>query len=168
MDNYEVTIRSTNLAAHILGIDVPDVQFFKDNDLTKKGINSVFIKDKYIIAFNEEWVEQANPMEIQITCFHETRHAFQWKCIIGEYSGDININPETIDVWNTEMSNYNQPTCKDIAEEFYLKQKIEIDSIAFAHKMMLEYFQVKTIIPYSIKEEVLNKVRNINHIKEEV
>ena len=76
MDNYQVAISGTRLAAQILGIETPDVQFFYNKDLTKKGINSIFLKDEYIIAFNEEWIEQANPMEIQVTCFHESRHAF--------------------------------------------------------------------------------------------
>ena len=76
MDNYQVAISGTRLAAQILGIETPDVQFFYNKDLTKKGINSIFLKYEYIIAFNEEWIEQANPMEIQVTCFHESRHAF--------------------------------------------------------------------------------------------
>lgn len=77
MDNYQIAINGTKLAAQILGIETPDVQFFYNQNITKKGINSMFMKDKYIIAFNEEWIEQANPLEIQITCFHESRHAFQ-------------------------------------------------------------------------------------------
>ena len=50
------------------------------------------------------------------------------------------------------MSNYNSPTKKDIPEEEYLMQVIEVDAIAFAHKMMLEHFGVKTVIPECIKE----------------
>jgi len=154
MDNYQVAISGTRLAAQILGIETPDVQFFYNKDLTKKGINSIFLKDEYIIAFNEEWIEQANPMEIQVTCFHESRHAFQWKVITGEYSGTEVINPLSIQKWKQEMSNYNQPTKKDIPEEEYLKQEIEIDAIAFAHKMMLEHFGVKTVIPSLIMKTV--------------
>jgi hypothetical protein len=151
MDNYEVAINGTTLAARILGIETPDVQFFYNQDLTKKGINSIFLKEKYIIAFNEEWIEQANPMEIQVTCFHESRHAFQWKVINGDYSGTEVEDSITIQKWKDEMSNYNSPTKKDIPEEEYLKQEIEIDAIAFAHKMMLEHFGIKTVIPDCIK-----------------
>lgn len=154
MDNYQVAINGTSLAARILGIETPDVQFFYNQNYSKRGINSIFLKEKYIIAFNEEWIEQANPLEIQITCFHETRHAFQWKCIIGEYSGDKNIDPETIEIWKNEMSNYNQPTSGDIPEEFYLKQKIEIDAIAFAHYQMKKLFEVKSVIPDIIKDKI--------------
>jgi hypothetical protein len=151
MDNYQVAINGTSLAARILGIETPDVQFFYNQDLTKKGINSIFLKDKYIIAFNEEWIEQANPMEIQVTCFHESRHAFQWEVINSEYTGTEIVDSVTIQKWKDEMSNYNSPTKKDIPEEEYLKQEIEIDAIAFAHKMMLEHFNVKTVIPDCIK-----------------
>jgi len=52
------------------------------------------------------------------------------------------------------MYNYNQPTSKDIPEEFYLKQKIEIDAIAFAHYQMKKLFEVKTVIPDIIKDKV--------------
>jgi hypothetical protein len=160
MDNYEVAISGTNFAAQILGIEAPEVQFFYNQNYSKRGINSVFLKEKYIIAFNEEWIEQASPLEIQITCFHETRHAFQWKCINGEYLDVNSVDPEIVDIWKSEMYNYNQPTSKDIPEEFYLKQKIEIDAIAFAHKMMLEHFGVKTVIPEPIKKEVTYKLKN--------
>ena len=128
--------------------------FFYNRDLTNKGINSIFLKNKYVIAFNEEWIEQANPMEIQVTCFHESRHAFQWKVITGVYTGTEVIDLMTIYKWKDEMSNYNSPTKKDISEEEYLKQTIVIDAIAFAHKMMLEHFEVKTFIPDCIKNNI--------------
>jgi len=161
MDNYEVAINGMTLAARILGIETPDVQFFYNEDLTKKGINSIFLKERYIIAFNEEWIEQANPMEIQVTCFHETRHAFQWKLIAREYQGVSNIDSKTILIWKEEMNSYNSPTKKDIPEEEYLRQKIEIDAIAFAHIQMKKTYNVKSLIPTIIKEEVHEIINSI-------
>ncbi len=158
MDNYQVAINGTGLAARILGIETPDVQFFYNQDLAKKGINSIFLKEEYIIAFNEEWIEVANPMEVQVTCFHESRHAFQWKCINEEYSGEHNVAPDTVQTWKIEMSDYTQPTRGDIPEVDYLQQEIEIDAIAFAHKMMLEHFELKTVIPIDIKEKVMSRI----------
>jgi len=93
-------------------------------------------------------------MEVLITCFHECRHAFQWKVITGDYRGTEVINPRIIEIWKNEMGNYNQPLQNNIAEENYLKQQVEIDAIAFAHKMMLEHFDITTFIPSSIKKEV--------------
>ena len=158
MDNYEVAINGTTLAARILGIETPDVQFFYNQDMTEKGINSIFLKERYIIAFNEEWIEQAKPMEIQVTCFHETRHAFQWKLITRKYQGESNIDSKTIQIWKEEMSNYNSPTKKDIPEEEYLKQKIEIDAISFAHFHIKKLYNVKSIIPECITNEVALKL----------
>jgi hypothetical protein len=161
MDNYEVAINGTTLAARILGIKTPDVQFFYNQDMTAKGINSIFLKERNIIAFNEEWIEQANPMEIQVTCFHETRHAFQWKLIQGEYQGDSNIDSKTIQIWKEEMNSYNSPTKKDIPEDEYLIQKIEIDAIAFAHLQMKKIYNVTSFIPVSIKKEVNEIIKSI-------
>ena len=50
MDNYEVAISGTNLAAQILGIEAPEVQFFYNQNYSKRGINSIFLKEKYIIT----------------------------------------------------------------------------------------------------------------------
>ncbi len=157
MDNYEIAIKGVKFAAHTLEIETPDVQFFSNQSYSSRGINSVFIKDEYIIAFNEEWLEQADPMEVQVTCFHESRHAFQWKCINGEIQTEI--DSLTIQKWKDEMSNYNQPTKKDVPEEEYLKQEIEIDAILYAHLMMLEHLDVKTFIPNVIKKEVNKKIK---------
>lgn len=44
MDNYEVAISGTNLAAQILGIEAPEVQFFYNRDFTKNGITSTYLK----------------------------------------------------------------------------------------------------------------------------
>lgn len=52
------------------------------------------------------------------------------------------------------MSNYNLPSKKYIPEEEYLKQEIKIDAISFAHKMMTEHFDVKTLIPECIKNRI--------------
>lgn len=37
MDNYKVAISGTNLAAQILGIEAPKVQFFCNQNYSKKG-----------------------------------------------------------------------------------------------------------------------------------
>lgn len=42
----------------------------------------------------------------------------------------------------------------EIDDESYLKQEIEIDAIAFAHRMMLEHLGVRTVIPKVIAEKV--------------
>lgn len=157
MDNYQVAINGTGIAARFLGIKTPDVQFFYNHDLSDRGINSIFLKEEYIIAYNEEWIVQADPLEVQITCFHESRHAYQWKCITGDYSGKHNTDPKTIHIWKTEMTNYSQPTSKEIPEEAYLCQEIEVDAIAFAHYLMSKLYGATTVIPDLIKQKVIRR-----------
>ena len=57
-----------------------------------------------------------------------------------------------------ELENYQVGTGNESLDGNYLFQDIEIDAIAFAHKLMLEHFEVKTIIPDSIKEKVKAKL----------
>lgn len=42
MDNYEVAINGTTLAARILGIETPDVQFFYNQDLMQKSTKKIY------------------------------------------------------------------------------------------------------------------------------
>jgi len=130
------------------------VQFFNDLNLTKKGINSIFLKDKWIIAFNEAWIESANHLEIQVTSFHETRHAFQYLVVTGEYKGNEAIDPQIISQWKQEIANYEQPSGVLQNDEDYLKQEIEIDAIAFTHKHMKVLYGVKTVIPKIIEKDI--------------
>ena len=128
--------------------------FFNDENYTKIGINSVFLKDKWIIGFNETWIESANHLEIQITCFHETRHAFQYLVVTGKYKGNEKIDQQTINQWKQDIANYEQPSGVLENDEDYLKQEIEIDAIAFAHKHMYDLYGVRTVIPDIIKHRI--------------
>ena len=161
MDNFEVAMSGVALAARILNIKTPDVQFFNDLELNKKGINAVFLKEKMIIAFNEVWISSANILEIQTTCFHETRHVFQYLVVSGKYKGNEIIEQATINTWKKDMENYEKPSGVLENDEDYLTQEIEIDAIAFAHKYAQEFFQVKSVIPDVIKESVSNTMNKL-------
>lgn len=154
MDNFEVAISGVALAARILNIKTPDVQFFNDKKYNEKGINAVFLKEKMIIAFNEIWIESANILEIQTTCFHETRHVFQYLVVSGAYKGNEVIEQATINTWRQDMENYEKPSGVLENDEDYLTQDIEIDAIAFAHCYMNKFFNAKTVIPDLIREKV--------------
>lgn len=91
-------------------------------------------------------------MEVQVTCFHESRHTMQWKCINCEIKTET--DPITLQKWKHEMNNYNQPTKKDFPEEEYIKQEIEIDAILYAHMMMKEHFNVTTLLPDILKNRL--------------
>jgi hypothetical protein len=159
MDNFELAMVGVKIASKILQLKTPEVRFFNNKSLDEKGINAIFRKDEYMIAFNENWVENVkNNMEIMITCFHETRHAFQYQVINGDYMGTETVDKDTIDMWKSEFTQYHRPSGEIENDNDYLYQDIEIGAISFAHKMMLEHFKVKTIIPDEIKVLVLSKV----------
>jgi len=97
--------------------------------------------------------------EVIITAFHEMRHAYQGYCI-RTHSRESH---ETLKLWEYETLNYIMPSGKnnEIDDESYLKQEIEIDAIAFTHKMMLNHFGVKKVLPRSIYKNVQNKLFTI-------
>jgi hypothetical protein len=65
MDNFELAIKGIKISAKILQIKTPEVRFFNNNSLDEKGINAIFRKDEYMIAFYENWIESVkNNMEI--------------------------------------------------------------------------------------------------------
>jgi len=103
MDNFELAMVGVEVAAKILQIKTPEVCFFNNKSLDEKGINAIFRKDEYMIAFNENWIESVkNNMEIMITCFHESRHAFQYQVIKGNYKGTESISNNTIELWKSD------------------------------------------------------------------
>ena len=156
MDNFEAAISGVALAARILNIETPGVQFFNDLELNENGINAVFVKERMIICFNKLWIESANFLEIQITCFHETRHVFQYLLVSGKYKGTENIDQQTINTWKQDLRYYEKPSGILGNNEDYLKQSIEIDAIAFAHYFMKKLYDVKTVIPSFISSEVID------------
>ena len=91
-----------------------------------------------------------------MTCFHETRHAYQYHCIKTNSIED----EETIKIWKSEFEGYNKPsnTSDSKNDKSYLKQAIEIDAIAFAYYQMKELFNVEVKIPEEIKEFIKAKL----------
>lgn len=158
MDNYIIAEQGVKEAASILEIKTPLVAVFNNKDTNNRNINSIFLKDNYTICFNKVWLDSADPIEVLITCFHETRHAFQWNTINEVYFGNEKIDKETIKIWEKEMNHYTQPTNSQIIDEDYVKQTIEIDAIAFAHYHIDCLFDVKTAIPKIKKKAVKIKI----------
>ena len=161
MDNFELAMMGVKIASEILHINAPEVRFFIDKNSDERSINAVFNPKLYIIAFNENWLDTVqNNLEVMVTCFHESRHAYQYNVINGLYQGKDIVNEDTIKQWKHEFESYHSGSGVPSKDSKYLVQDIEIDAIAFAHKMMLEHFEVKTIIPESIIKEVTYKLKN--------
>lgn len=159
MDNYELAMMGVKIASKILHINTPEVRFFIDKNSDERSINAVFNPELYVIAFNENWLENVdNNLEVMVTCFHESRHAFQYNVINDLHKGELNVSEDCIKQWKQEFESYHSGSGVPSMDNKYLFQDIEVDAIAFAHKMMLEHFEIKTIIPKPIKNLVLEKL----------
>ena len=158
MNKHEVAINGVNIAATILNIPVPHYSFFDPSEISNKEITGMYVFESDEILFNDEWVTNSPWIEVIITAFHETRHAYQGFCI----KNRLNESKETLDKWEYESLNYISPTGRNNEEDDhdYLKQSIEIDAIGFTHHTIDNFFGVKTVIPYSIKDIALNYLKN--------
>src|SRR5690554_7616670 len=145
MDNFDMIIAVANIAAKELNFPLPELYLIEIDKLPNKEITGVYSFKDHMVKFNESWVKNSHWTEVAITVFHELRHAYQGYCIMNK-TRETN---EVLAKWEYEMNNYIMPSGNnnEIDDEVYLKQAIEIDAIMFAHKMMLEHFSIKTVIP---------------------
>ncbi len=153
MDNYDMIIAVANIAAKELNFPLPELYLIEIDKLPNKEITGVYSFKDDMVKFNESWVKNSHWTEVAIIVFHELRHAYQGYCIMNK-TRETN---EVLTKWEYEMNNYIMPSGKnnEINDRDYLNQSIEIDAIYFSHKMMLDYFNLKTIIPNIIFKEVL-------------
>lgn len=158
MNKHEVAINGVNIAATILNIPVPHYSFFDPSEISNKEITEMYVFESDEIIFNEEWVVKSPWIEVIVTAFHETRHAYQGYCI---RTRSVE-SKDTLDKWEYVTLNYIRPTGKnnEVDDHDYLNQSIEIDAIGFTHHTIDNFFGVKTVIPYSIKDIALNYLKN--------
>jgi hypothetical protein len=126
--------KSVHYASVDLNINQPNIVFKEKPQLPHGDISAMFLKEHYVIIFNSDWVEKAAIGELLITCFHETRHAYQWNRI-----NDVDLNSsdedsyELIQKWMIEFNEYIQPSCSG-ENNGYITQIIEIDAVDYANK----------------------------------
>ncbi len=149
-NNLLVALICIEAATEILNIPLSEIFFASSTSFPYPEISSIYRHKDNEIIFNEDWVNRSNELEIMITALHETRHAYQKYCIDTRSREDI----KTIEAWEKEFNQYNQPSGKNTPtdDSSYLKQSIEIDAIAFAYHQMKELFDVEVKIPEEIKE----------------
>jgi len=152
MNNYEIAINSVKIVARVLNIPVPHTSFFDPSEITNKETTGMYLFESDEIVFNEKWVENSPSIEVVVTAFHESRHAYQSFCV----KNNVNESLETLEIWKHEFTNYLKPSGKNNENDDseYLNQSIEIDAIAYTHKSLMEIFNVKSIIPKTIDREV--------------
>lgn len=156
MSNLEIAINGVKIASKILNIPEPEVYFISSDNLPNKEITAIFLFDEYEIPFNEDWVMSVPWIEVMVTCFHESRHAYQAHSI----NNEVNENDKTLTLWKKEFDSYNNPSGDNtpISDVSYLRQSIEVDAIRFAHDKIKELFNVKTIVPDEMKDLVFKKL----------
>lgn len=149
MNNLEVAIAGVKIVAETLNFPAPELYIIEQDKLPNKEITGMYRFKENEVIFNEDWVLRSEWIEVIITAFHEMRHAYQGYCIRTR----SRETEEILDKWKYETNNYIMPSGKnnEIDDMKYLNQEIEIDAIAFAHRMMLEHFRIKTMIPDCIK-----------------
>lgn len=153
MNNFEVAITGVKMACKILEIPEPKIYFIDDELMNSKKISALFRRNEYEIFFNEKLLIKAEWIEVIVTAFHESRHAYQWYSI----ENDKNEAPETLKKWKSEFEGYTTISGKNnpLSDIDYLKQDIEIDAIRFCHFKINELFGVKTIIPNEINKDII-------------
>ncbi|HOI47104.1 MAG TPA: hypothetical protein PLR26_05170 [Bacilli bacterium] len=156
MNNFDVIIAAVKIVEKSLNFPAPELFIIERSKLPNSEITGMYKYDSNKIIFSKDWILRSHWTEVIITVFHEMRHAYQGYCIRTQ----SRETKETLDKWEFETVNYIMPSGKnnETDDEAYLKQEIEIDAIVFAHKMMIEHFELKTIIPSSIKNLVITKI----------
>ena len=152
MNNFDTALIGIQATSKILNITLPEVYFASGSDFPNPEISSIYRHKDNEIIFNEDWINKSNELEILVTAFHETRHAYQYHCIKTKSIEDI----ETINVWEKEFNQYTSPSGKNTPKSDidYLKQSIEIDAIAFAYHQMKELFGMEVKIMEEVKKSV--------------
>lgn len=66
MNNYYLAINGVKFASRILQIKEPLVSFFTDEIADEKDIQSLFDPKQYVIALNENWLDNLeNSLEVK-------------------------------------------------------------------------------------------------------
>ena len=83
------------------------------------------------IELNSKYLEKEDCEDLLNTILHESRHAFQNKCI--DNPNSVSVKDNIIDVWKDNFENYVRP---DEDFEAYENQEIEKDANYFADSVM--------------------------------
>lgn len=159
MEQLALPYYGVQIAAKLLKIPSPQITFISQFQLPNPTITAMYLQETKEIIFNENWVIQANWLDVVATSFHECRHAYQHYCV----STSSSENKSTRDTWAAELSGYFQPNA-DKPQEYdvdYLQQSIEVDAIAFTHLQMKNLFNTETSIPKIILSQVKHRVYQI-------
>lgn len=130
---------------------------FKEASLFKnKETTATFLRETYVIVFNNKWLDNSSDVEIIACAFHEVRHAYQQAQIDFREQLEIQETKEVIKIWKDEIKDYKQSTGKYDNDTEYLSQELEIDATAFEKFLITELFNVEHDIHFEIRD-IVNK-----------
>ena len=162
MNNLEIAINGVKIASRILKIPTPEVNFISVENLPNKEITAVFTFEEYEIIFNKDWVLNVPWIEVMVTCFHETRHAYQYLQIIKSSTLKFIEQELVLTEWKRGFETYQMPESNKFS--LYLKNPIEIDAIAFSTLLVERLFKTTVSVPVSIRQDVIIRRRQIKEV----
>lgn len=118
-DFYDGVKKNMGIDAELCFEQKPTHQLGGYNPLTNK------------IELNSNYLEKADCEDLLNTILHESRHAFQNKCI--DAPNSVTVKDNIIEVWKDNFDNYIRP---DEDFEAYENQEIEKDANYFADSVM--------------------------------
>lgn len=149
-----------HVAKKILKLNELDIllMFKQSSWFHNKDVTSTFLRETYIIVYNEEWLENSSDLEIIACSFHETRHAYQQAQIDFREQLEIQESIDKVNIWKDEIKSYKKSTGDIDNDTDYLMQEIEIDATAFEQFLMKEMFKVEPDVHFEIKEEIYSRL----------
>jgi hypothetical protein len=161
MEQLALPYYGIQIAAKLLEIPSPQITFISQSQLQNPTITAMYLQETKEIIFNEDWVLQANWLEVIATSFHECRHAYQHYCVATASRED----EDTRTTWAAELSSYFQPNADNLQvhDVDYLQQSIEVDAIGFANHLSTKYFSTTLMIPEIIQDQV--NARKLHYIQ---
>ncbi len=120
---------------------------------------SLFEKERNLIIFNRDLIDQVSELELVASLIHEGRHAYQWFQISKPLESCETV--EILKEWESDFTSYKQPLSKkDILPNAL--QSIEIDAIAYTAIRLELIGEGKLIIPAEIADSVNRRKADLN------
>lgn len=156
MNNEKVIFSGVQIVSKLLNFPTPELYIIKETKLPNKEITGIYSFKNNEIIFNENWINRSEWIEILITVFHEMRHAYQGYCVRTK----TRESADTLEIWEGEINGYIMPSGNnnEIDDQSYLNQNREVDAIAFAHWLVKNELDMKTVIPEVIRKKVFEKL----------
>lgn len=136
-DKKQLFIQAVETASLKLGLEDIIIKFkSSDYSSNNKDIIARFKPDFFCIIVNKNWLIQEHELNIIQCAFHETRHAYQYACLLFTDQMNIDVDKKTLDLWKIEFEKYINPNKNNIFD--YENQSVEKDADQFSLNFMKE------------------------------